>query len=362
MNYYPNPEKKTFKGLARCYVTSKSGGIVSPQVIDIHPVSGECNLDCRWCIGRKQRKIIEPLPNILNKETIILALSKILDPRWKPVWPSEFHFCGGDSEPLIASDVVVAGIKFLLQRKRIIELITNGLLLDSDEIIETVSRIHKISISLDVTNDSDYTLYKSRKNPAITDGFSRVLENIKKLNTLRDKYETDLKIYVTFVATPKTFDDKEFENCFKELDETGVNHISVRQDINKTYGIVKDLKERINAINEKIERVDIVPMSPEEPFTEKGFEYCISPRLWPTLAADGCLYPCAHTATSQYEPFANLLSANSLIELYYNLFTPPSPNFLLIDEIGCNRICPPVIGSLNDTSTAKSILKDELFI
>lgn len=278
---------------------------------------------------------------------------------------------GGDSEPLMASDVVVAGIKFLLQRKRIIELITNDLLLDSDEVIETVSRIHKISISLDVTNDSDYTRYKSPKNPAIIDGFSKVIKNINRLSKLKDRYETNLKMYVTFVATPKTFDDKEFENCFKELEEIGVNHIYVRQDINKTYGIVKDLRQKINAINEKIESVGIVPMSPEEPFTDKGFEYCVSPRLWPTLAADGCLYPCAHTATSQYQPFANLLSANSLIELYYNLFTPPSPNFLLIDEIGCNRICPPVIGSLNDTATAKSlnvasiaksILKDECFI
>lgn len=148
---------------------------------------------------------IDPLPRVLGEQNLILTLSKILDPRWRSLWPSEFHFCGCDSEPLL-SDAVLGAIKFLLQRNRVVEVITNGLLLDKKGII------------------------------------------------------------------------------------------------------------------------------------------------------------CAHTATSQYQPFGNLLNANSLYELYQELFCPPNRAFILVDEIGCERDCPSVLGSYNEPSLVEAKLHNPNYV
>jgi len=360
MSNYPNPEYDFFNGLSRCYVAAKTGAIIAPYVIDIHPVSGRCNLDCRWCFGRVERKIIEPLPEVLTKETLIYILGKVLDSRWYPLWPSEFHICGNDSEPLL-SDAVLPTIRFLLQRNRIVELVTNGLMLDKPDIISTVSRINKLNISLDVTNDDDYQKFKLPKGISL-DGYTRVLNNIRNIIKYRKENEIKSKLHisVSFVATTENYTEDKFHNCFNELRDIGVNRIRVRDDLFEIYGKVSDLKCQIKNMNANIEEIDIDYISPEKPYSE--FVYCRGPRLWPALAADGYLYPCAHVANSKYQPFGNLMTANSLIELYQELFYPPGKSFITVERIGCHRQCPSVLGRYNEPSLVEKILKKSSFI
>ncbi|KPA12019.1 Radical SAM domain-containing protein [Candidatus Magnetomorum sp. HK-1] len=361
MPQYFNPEKDVYKGLCRCYIASKAGGIVPPSVMDLHPVSGKCNLNCKWCIGRFERENIEPLPNILRGHNMVKALKKILPPNLKPLWTSRFHICGSDSEPLLAgNDLTISSIRFLLQRKRYIRLITNGLLLDNEELIKTISRISDLSISLDVTNDDDYRKYKINGNTLnlAEGGYSHISNIIQRVDTYRKKYNTDLVIIVTFVATPKTYNSKNWFNCFKDLKKIGVDEIKVRDDLNKTFGLIKNLKNDINQMNDEINDILIKYNAPDKPFKEDDFDYCRSTRLWPTLAADGGLYPCAHTANSKYEPFADLLSSDSLIDVYQKSFYQQIKRFSKISDIGCERQCPPTIGSFNNPVDVLKILNN----
>jgi len=357
MPIYQNPEKVVRKALSRCYVTSKAGGLIPPPVIDVHPISGRCNLKCEWCVGKIDRETIEPLPSIFKSEdALITTLNKILSPYWKHLWTSRFHICGNDSEPLLAGKNLISAIRFLLQRHRIVKLITNGLLLDNDEMVKMISKISELSISLDVTNDSDYEEFKG-----FPGGFTKIIENIQAINRYRSTYNTDLHILVTFVATPKTYDKKNWKECFEQLKNIGVNEIKTRNDLNKTYGLVEDLKTDIEQINSEIQGLNILYNAPDKPYSNYDFPYCMASRIWPTLGADGCLYPCAHTANSQYEPFADLTSSNSIMEAYKDCFSHPTNSFSKISDIGCKRQCPPTIGSFNYPEDAKKNLCTEYF-
>jgi len=363
MSSYPNPERKLFRAMSRCFIATKSGAIVPPPIIDIHPISGKCNLDCRWCIGKADRETKVSLPELLSKGQVIFALGKILDPKWRTLWPNEFHICGNDSEPLL-SDAVLPAIQFLKQRGRIVELITNGFFLhDNDEFIKCVARIEKLSISLDVTNNKDYRTFKCKEDSSVDNGYDRILNVIRSIHACKVKNKTNLEISVTFVATPKTYDKQEWKSCFEQLRGEGVVKIRVREDLLKTYGKTENLKKEIGEIGKELnnKEFNVHYKSPEKPLTDSDFSYCRGPRLWPTLAADGNLYPCAHTANSDYQPFANLMSANSLVELYQDLFWSSNNNFRRVDEIGCRRHCPSVLGRYNDYENDTKLSGVKLF-
>jgi len=357
MPLFKNPEQNVKKALSRCYVTSKAGGIIPPPVMDVHPISGRCNLKCVWCVGKIDRETIEPLPSILTKEVLIGALNKILSPYWKHLWTSRFHICGSDSEPLLAGrELIPATIRFLLQRNRIVKLITNGLLLDDVEMVKSISKISELSISLDVTNDSDYEDYKGFKG-----GFTKIIENISEIDRLRKKFDTNLHILVTFVATPQTYDKKNWKECFELLKRIGVNQIKTRNDLNKPNNPIENLKSDVEQINNEVEGIEILYNAPDKPYGSYHFDYCLASRIWPTLGADGCLYPCAHTANSKYEPFADLTSSSSIMEAYKECFSHHTNSFSKISDIGCKRQCPPTIGSFNYPGDAKKNLCTEYF-
>jgi len=356
MPLFKNPEQNVRKALSRCYVTSKAGGIIPPPVIDVHPISGRCNLKCVWCVGKIDRETIEPLPSILTKEVLINALNKILSPYWKHLWTSRFHICGSDSEPLLAGRELIPAIRFLRQRNRIVKLITNGLLLDDVEMVKSISKISELSISLDVTNDSDYEKYKGFKG-----GFTKIIENITEINKHRKKFCTDLHVLVTFVATPNTYDKKNWKECFELLKHIGVNQIKTRNDLNKPKNPIENLRSDIEQIDREVEGIEILYNAPDKAYGNYNFDYCLATRIWPTLGADGCLYPCAHTANSKYEPFADLTSSNSIMEAYKECFSHHTNSFSKVSDIGCKRQCPPTIGSFNYPEDAKKNLCTEYF-
>jgi MoaA/NifB/PqqE/SkfB family radical SAM enzyme len=351
MPFYRNPEPDLLTGLARCYIASKSGGLVLPHAMDIHPVSGRCNLDCRWCIGRFQRTQIDPLPDRLQGGGLLQALQKTLDPRWSYLWPSEFHICGCDSEPLLSQEVLPA-IEFLRERNRVTELITNGLLLgDSHAMVAAVARIQKLSVSLDVANAADYREYKLPRESATENAFGQVVTNIERVASYRRSHSSGLRISVTFVATPVTYDRNRWQELFVRLADIGVDDIRVRDDLNETFGPpVRGLHNDVRRFDKLIPNVRTRFISPDEPYS--SFEYCRASRLWPALAADGCLYPCAHTASSAFRPFGNLLQSSSLLDLYRDRFQTHQQSFLRADEIECDRKCPSVLGRYNEPALA----------
>jgi len=116
--------------------------------------------------------------------------------------------------------------------------------------------------------------------------------------------------------------------------------------LSQKYPRIPDLKNAVEESSRRFgdDRFSVAHAAPDVPLSQCDFQYCRSPRLRPTLAADGALYPCAHTANSKFEPFGNLLGSESLIDLYQRLFSSPLSSHVRVDSIGCGRECPPVIG------------------
>jgi len=222
-----------------------------------------------------------------------------------------------------------------------------------------VARIDRLSISLDVTNDDDYRRHKRPKSSDIA-GYTKVLENIREVSEYKKKVKSKLKISATFVATPETFDKAQNRRCFQELKEAGITSIRVRDDLFGVDGIVRNLRRRIKRLNKKIKGVEISYISPDNPYSE--FKYCRGPRLWPALAVDGCLYACAHVANSKYQPFGDLMSSDSLMELYQEVFWPPNDSFITVADIGCHRQCPSMLGRYNEPSLAKAKLGRKSYV
>lgn len=362
MPTYQDPERNLISALCRCYVASKAGGIVPPPVIDIHPVSGRCNLNCRWCIGKVARKTLAPLPPLLsNGNSLLLALRKILDPRWYPLWPGEFHFCGSDSEPLLIGNAIVPAIHFLLQHRRIVELVTNGLLLDNNELMQVVSKISVLHISLDVTSNEDYLRFKLPEGSTLKNAYTTVLANLSKISDYRGQSKSNLRITVSFVAIPETFEINGWMKSLLDLSKAGANRVYVRDDLSGTYGRVANLHRVVDDMAKNFSDMKIEYHAPDVPYSKCDFVHCRGPRLWPALAADGAFYPCAHTANSDFMPFANLMLSDSLIDLYQKVFSPRR-SLLRVEEIACNRECPPIIGSFNNPASAKIHLGKDFFV
>lgn len=182
-----------------------------------------------------------------------------------------------------------------------------------------------------------------------------VLENIKSVARYRKNHDAKLRIAVTFVATESTYDKAEWEDCFRRLRDAGVAEVRVRDDLTGTFGPpISGLKADIQEIDSRLSGLSAKFISPDKPFS--NFKYCRAARLWPTLGSDGCLYACAHTATTEYQPFGDLLNSSSLYELYNGLFQPPKPNFLEVAAIGCERRCPSVLGRFNEPKLAEQMV------
>jgi len=351
-----NDKNVFFDWMSRTYITSKAGGVVPPCLIDIHPVSGECNNDCVWCIGRAQRNEIVPLNKTLDAPNVNDVLDKIFSLRWKPLWPREVHICGNDSEPTL-SNATKPIIEYLHKKPVVVELITNGLKLDDPDLADAVAQIDKLSISLDVTNNDDYKEFKRPKNDtgvSIDNGYDIVIGNLKNIVSRRRNQKSKLHISVTFVATRHTYHKDQWRRCFVQLRDIGARKIRVRDDLHAKK-LVDNLQSDIKALNAEIDGIDIGFISPEEKYSD--FEYCYGPRIWPALAVDCRLYACAHIANSTFRPFADLMQYSTLMELYQDAFYPPNSPCPDVQSIGpCERKCPSMIGRYNEPALAKKRL------
>lgn len=322
---------------------------VFPKIIDIHPVSGRCNLNCTWCIGKIGYEQLPSLEDKFNSKNIDFLVKNILDNDYEDYWPLEFHICGCDSEPMLKEKEVTLLIEELKKRGRTVELITNGLLINENN-VKNLVKLDKISFSVDVVNDKDFSTYKINKLNMIENGFAKVVENIKLLSDERHRSNSSISIYATFVATPKTFDYDQWCESFKLLKSVGVNHIQVRSDINEIHGTIDDLKKSIDKIATSIE-ANVIDYETENHFdikyhspsiNEKKFKNCVSPYFWPAIGMDLKLYRCAHSALSTYKPFLDLTK-----ESFYDSYVNYEKKVELVRDIGCNQKCPPTLCRIN---------------
>lgn len=330
----------------------KRGKRISPPILDIHPVNGCCNLNCKWCIGQNKSKIKSNMEDNFTIGNLEIVLEKIFDPKYEKYWPLEVHICGCDSEPLIKKKEVLYLINYLKAKNVTTELITNGLLINELDYKELI-KLDKLSISFDCVNENDFYLYKvNNKNVNSLNNVAKLCRTINEIDIMRKELNSNLSIYTTFIATEKNFNYLEWKSFFIKLKSAGVNHIQVRSDICKVLGDVEDIDMEIRKIAEELNAnsvsydkkfsFDIKYHSPNISEEQSLFLNCYSSNLWPSIGMDLKLYNCAHTTLNVFQWNTNLLNLKNYYEEYCF-----GKKFFEVNSIGCNGICPPTLRRMN---------------
>jgi len=256
-------------------------------------------------------------------EKLKQVFDRIFIPEQKMHWPSEVHYCGHNSEPLLNHDLVINSMKYLKSKDVILSIITNGICLE--KYLEKGNEIYlvdKLSVSLDVVNDAHF---KEFKKPKADTSIDSILKSIETINRNKDKHNPGLTTFVTFVATPGTYAKQEWADFFVRLKDIGVNHVRVRNDytcFDKDF--YNDVKNDIQQIAKEMD-ADCISYSRNPPFDLEYKEFwprnekcrhCFGLRLWCTISADFRLYSCAHVASQLYKPLVDLNENNDWYDIY----------------------------------------------
>lgn len=319
---------------------------VYPILLDIHPVMNGCNLNCDWCIGAsaKKNKMVK-----LNYEKIKPVFESIYRNDKRDYWPREIHFCGNNSEPLLNLDFIKKTTDFLCEKSDI-KIITNGLLLNT--CFDIIRKINKVNVSLDVTNANDFVKYKHGKK----DDFEKILRNIKEINFIKKRLQIkNPVIYVSFVISDKNFNYGNFNSLCQTLKDIGVNHVQVRKDYYNDLLSEDEVKDQVVAVAKALGAYqDYIYYGDEDEntfdikFNEKAdrlkfsFIECKALWFWPTIAANGIVYPCAHKANED-NTYLGICLEN--LENYYEWIE----EHIKVWKIKCDtpHLCPSNLNYLN---------------
>lgn len=315
--------------------------IKAPIILEFHPVLNNCNLRCNWCIG-KSNQIKNPKYMKFNE--ISEFVDSIYDVDKKDFWPLEVHFCGNNSEPLL-NYRFISEMCEKIKYKSVIEIVTNGILIDKIE--KSLQFVDKISISLDVFC---YEEFKKNKN-GTRQQFMDILKNIHLIARLRQNGTIKTMLYVTFVLNNIPSDINKAYSFIKMLKEIGVNYVQFR--INYFNGDRDDqkIKEFVHTLSSKLSDPEGIDYLSEDAgiFHIKYNEYgikkqcmtCYMNSIWPIISADGKIYPCAHVAN---ENFKNMGFKINFKKNYYQEWEKTNKNGLMC---GISDKCPSMANSIN---------------
>lgn len=172
-----------------------------PISIEMH-LTDNCNLNCQWCTDKVLRK---------NKATLDMH---IIEKLFREFWR---HGTGvtleGGGEPTLHPDfreIVEMGRQSGID----MGLITNGIV----DISDSVGNLKWVRVSLDSSMAEEYIREKG------VDCFEHVLENLKKVSTMRDSAQTF--VGVGYVLT--TRNQSNLVELVKRLNYAGVDYLYLR--------------------------------------------------------------------------------------------------------------------------------------
>ncbi len=318
----------------------EEGNFEMPSVLEFHPVLNKCNLKCDWCIGKASE---ECTSYYMKYEEIEPFIQSAFSDDNKSHWPSEIHFCGNNSEPLLNSKFINQMCSFI-NNKSVIEIITNGILID--KVKDSLLYIDKISISLDVFCCDEFI----EKKKGSKKQYEKIWDNIYLISELKKSRAIKTMLYITFVLDKVPENIETVNALMEKLRKYGVNYIQFRSNYlnldRKNIAIKKFVEELYERFSDK-EEIDYTSEK-QDIFYIKFNEYdytnlnpiCYMKSIWPIITADGWVFPCAHVANHKYMDLATKIDFN---ENYLNFWK------MHFHNITCKRqnICPSMAYAIN---------------
>lgn len=272
-----------------------------------------CNSKCHFCFGFFEQK--------KHQVSISFSRAKCILNQIKKFGGKAVTFTGG-GDPLCNKDTIKA-VKYAKKIGLDVGFITNGILLNKENIVDIVENCVWIRVSLDAATKETY-LKTHCLNSNI---FELVISNIKLLVKEKKKQKKDITIGVGFLTYDKTINEIiEFAKLSSKL---GVDYAQYRpllkRYIEKEFNakdqdtIVNNIKEAYKYSNKKFSVVSSIhkyKMISEKNYVRQ-YDVCYGHNFATVIAADQKMYLCCHMRGVQKYCIGDL-SKNTLKEIWYS--------------------------------------------
>ncbi|MGA3290266.1 MAG: radical SAM protein [Candidatus Bathyarchaeia archaeon] len=162
---------------------------IAPETLELF-ISQSCNAKCKFCY--RNGHSYDQEKNILSTPEYICLINEFSDMNGQNLDVS------GGLEPLLSPsllDVLKTGVK----RKLKVSLYTNGIALNSTNVIAQLVKIHKVRVSLNAADRKGYIEIMG------VDEFERVTENLKKLVETKRRTKSNVKVGAGFVVVQQNY-------------------------------------------------------------------------------------------------------------------------------------------------------------
>ncbi len=291
-----------------------------------------CNSKCHFCFGFYEQKEYQVSINISRAKNILSQIKKF--------GGKAVTFTGG-GDPLCNKDTVNA-VKYAKKIGLDVGFITNGILLNKDNVKDIVESCVWIRISLDAATKETY-LKTHCMNSNI---FESVVSNIKLLVKEKKKQKSDITIGVGFLTYDKT--EKEILDFAKLSSKLGVDYAQYRpllkRYIEKEFNaksqdfVIDSIKEAYKYSNKNFSVVSSVhkyKMISEKKYVRQ-YDICYGHNFATVIAADQKMYLCCHMRGIKKYCIGDL-SKNTLKEIWHS--KQREKVFKNIDFKDCPLLC-----------------------
>ncbi len=287
-----------------------------PYEIEIQPTS-KCNAHCRFCLGRKEKRLEDKLN---TKPAIDKIINDVLNFEKDGFKIETIKFCGTTGEPLV-NPLTLYAIEKIDRKKEVygdreLRLFTNGILLGENknniDYLKTIAKVNRINASLDVSSTKElHKLKPGSKNVSLED----ILTALNKIMGLSEKAEVE----ASYVITNDNYKGiVEFARKIKKY--RAAKRIRYRIDLTDRTVSIKHGDE-INRLLEEARAYEdnnfkIIPIHSEKEVKEQDEDYfssnfsgfnCYTSRIWSCIGPNGCLYPCGHKTSALSKNYGSVL-------------------------------------------------------
>lgn len=280
-----------------------SENLPTPKSIEIHPTT-RCVNDCRFCIGQ----------NIMFEKNLRLSydvMKGFVDGLSNYKIP--LIFSGNHSEPFLNSKLADLLQHIIRDKLTSHLLLFSNLFVLNDELVKMIASSEidiYIGVGLYGYSEDSYTrTQQGRARPKI---FRHSLENTLKL-ARASATNHHVFIDIHYIATPSTIDDlNALGDYMKHLLKEGVSRFMINTPLRpisfdespSSYGYLD--REQYLQLKEFLLRTfgnkgyTLKPfVEDRNPNTGNPFDKCYVQYFFPTIGADGVIYPCCYTASPQ---------------------------------------------------------------
>jgi len=325
------------------FIQNKS---IPPVQIDWQ-ISSNCNLNCRWCVGKttNSENQYQILKDSMDLDSVRTVANKIITTEINGLKTDTVQFSGFTGEPLLHWDLLREAIRILKNNGIRVGIFTNGSLLTSEK-WETILKVESIHVSIDGGKDS----WRRIKRPKNNIDYKIILDNIRGLSSLRSKIDSNTEINTGYTITNDNI--MELEQTIIDLISAGADSICIKYDITGSEAIsdVQQCEEITRECQNKYnsDRFKVLIMHDHKlDKTENRWKCgmgCFYRYFFCTIGSNGYIYPCDYQTLKECPEFGNISEQS-----FYDIYRTKDINWedAVVNDSSFANVCPPFAEVIN---------------